>query len=169
MPLLLDYWKPVVGWEDTYEVSVTGVIRRVAQKGWHARWTVVAGSLQSKGYRVVGFTRNNRMTHHAVHRIVCAAFLGPCPDGFEVNHKARVKLNNRLSNLEYVTHAANMEHAMLTGAFRKHSRKKLNADDVRSIRQDSSSATPRELARRHNVSKGTITRILTRELWGWVE
>ncbi len=49
-----------------------------------------------------------------MHRVVAFAFLGPCPDGWVVNHLDRDKLNNALSNLEYVSPRENCMHALRT-------------------------------------------------------
>jgi hypothetical protein len=54
-----------------------------------------------------------------VHRIVAAAFIGPCPDGLEINHKNGIKLDNRAENLEYTTRSANMKHAYDSGLRRR--------------------------------------------------
>ena len=45
-----------------------------------------------------------------IHQLVAAAFLGPPPDGCEINHKNGIRFDNRLANLEYVTHRQNMLH-----------------------------------------------------------
>lgn len=45
-----------------------------------------------------------------VHRLVTEAFLGPRPDGFEVDHINRDKHDNRVENLRYVTHSGNMKN-----------------------------------------------------------
>ena len=54
-----------------------------------------------------------------VHRLVLEAFVGPCPEGKECNHKNGVKSDNTLKNLEWVTHGDNMNHAHATGLFDK--------------------------------------------------
>lgn len=46
-----------------------------------------------------------------VHKIVAKAFLGKAPKNKEVNHKDGNKLNNAVSNLEYITHGKNVKHA----------------------------------------------------------
>lgn len=45
------------------------------------------------------------------HRLVWVHNNGPIPKGVEVNHKDGDKTNNRLDNLELVTHAKNIEHS----------------------------------------------------------
>lgn len=50
-----------------------------------------------------------------VHRMVAATFLGGPTDKTEVNHKDGNKLNNAVSNLEWVTRQENMSHAWTNG------------------------------------------------------
>lgn len=45
------------------------------------------------------------------HIAVAHAFLGPRPEGKEVNHIDGNKSNNHFSNLEYVTHSENIKHS----------------------------------------------------------
>jgi hypothetical protein len=47
-----------------------------------------------------------------VHRIIYQAANGPIPKNKEINHIDLDKKNNKLSNLELVTHKQNMKHAV---------------------------------------------------------
>jgi len=50
-----------------------------------------------------------------VHHIISEYYLGERPNDLCVNHKDGNKLNNEISNLEYVTWAENMKHSYKTG------------------------------------------------------
>lgn len=49
-----------------------------------------------------------------VHRLVLQTFIGPS-EGREVNHINGVKDDNRLENLQWVTHRDNIKHAVESG------------------------------------------------------
>lgn len=98
-----EIWKPVVGYEGIYDVSSYGRIRRVSTG------LILAGSL-SANYPYVVLCMNGLEKNWRIHVLVANAFLGICPEGFEVNHKDLNRLNNNLSNLEYTTHAGNLQH-----------------------------------------------------------
>lgn len=104
---LLDYsecnWKGVVGFEDCYQVSDTGLIRNVRGK-------YLAFSETFDGYLEVGLARNGKTKTLKVHRVVAEAFLDTWDADLEVNHKDGNKKNNCVSNLEMVTHQDNMTH-----------------------------------------------------------
>lgn len=51
-----------------------------------------------------------------IHRLVAMHFLPPPPTWqYEINHKDCNKLNNHVSNLEWITHHENLEHAAANG------------------------------------------------------
>lgn len=52
-----------------------------------------------------------------VHILVMEAFVGPCPEGMEVDHLDSDRANSRLDNLEYVTHKENVRRASINGRY----------------------------------------------------
>lgn len=50
---------------------------------------------------------------HYVHRLVAAAFHGPCPEGLVVDHIDGNKLNNNAENLRYITAYENVSRACI--------------------------------------------------------
>lgn len=95
-------WRPVVGYEGSYEVSSLGMVRRV---GSHVR----ALSRHHEGYLLVNLSVAGRSKTHRVHRLVADAFLGPSV-ARGVNHLNGVKSDNRASNLEWATDSQNARH-----------------------------------------------------------
>jgi hypothetical protein len=124
-------------------------------------------------YRRVQLRDFGRNATIYVHHIVADAFIGPRPEGLEVNHKDRDPSNNQPENLEYVTHSQNMRHAVATG--RKQLRgadcpsAKLTEPEVLSARESRSAGTPVEhLARQHGVSHTTMHSAVTGKTWAHV-
>ena len=70
---------------------------------------LISGNM--KGYRVVTLCYGKRETK-IVHRLVAEAFLGPCPEGFQVSHLDESRDNNNASNLAYVSAKENMNMPM---------------------------------------------------------
>jgi hypothetical protein len=97
------------------------------------------------------------------------AFVGPRPDGHEVNHIDGDRENNHLANLEYVTHAENITHAYALGLIPRRPMK-LTADDVREIRRRHEAGDSMQgISRDFPVSYPTVRAIVRREKWKTVE
>lgn len=92
-----------------YEVSSFGRVRRADNK------TIKTLTVNTDGYAVVGLWDHGTGSLCYVHDLVSAAFIGPKPKGWTVNHIDACKLNNRPSNLEYATLADNARHAWAAG------------------------------------------------------
>jgi hypothetical protein len=129
-------WKPIVGFEGLYSVSDMGRVRRDAPgSGTHKGRMLKPGTTyKRKQYSSVALCCNSRMYRVYIHQLVMAAFQGAIPDGYEVNHKDGNKLNNRLSNLEYVTRSENSRHAISLGLRKPCATYKLTPRIVREIK-----------------------------------
>ena len=75
----------------------------------NTRGNISYGTLLPSGYRSVGISRQTFL----VHRLVKLSFHGPPPNklAWQVHHLDGDPSNNRLENLEYVTHQQNIMHS----------------------------------------------------------
>lgn len=104
-----EIWKPIAGYEGTYEISNLGRVKRL--KGFHCRADRILKPKKSKsGYLYVNLSQDNKAKPKTVHRIVAETFL-PNPDNLpQVNHKDEDKANNCVSNLEWCTVSQNINY-----------------------------------------------------------
>jgi hypothetical protein len=68
----------------------------------------VKPTFNTVGYLYVWVLMGDRPLNIAVHRLVSTKYLGQCPKGLETSHKDGNKNNNHWTNLEYITHSANI-------------------------------------------------------------
>ena len=143
-----------------YSVSDHGEVR--GPRGW-----TLTGDLVKGGYHRV----NIRGSHMLVHRIVARTFIGPIPDGLEVNHKDGNKSNNRADNLEFVTPSENVRHSIAVlkterapGEANGHA--KLTDALIVEIRHAwDAGETRASIALRFGIDKSHAWRIGTRRAW----
>lgn len=106
-----EIWKDVVGWNGWYSVSNLGRVRR-DYKGKNTRKGKILNAPKNKThYHRVNLSRPGLLVPTAVHRLVAQAFICHGLVGYEVNHKNGNIIDNRLSNLEYVTPSENSIHS----------------------------------------------------------
>lgn len=98
-------WKPVVGYEEFYEVSSVGDLRDTKTK------KIKSKSLMGAGYVKADLWANGARKQTSMHRLVAEAFLIPKGNANEVNHKNGIKTDNRVENLEWVTRSDNVNHS----------------------------------------------------------
>lgn len=120
-----EYWKPVVGYENLYEVSNLGKVRSLNFDG--SNKTKIMTPYDVHGYKRIRIFKNKVPRSTGVHRLVAEAFI--CnPDKKEfVNHKDGNKSNNSVDNLEWATHSENTLHAFRVLKVKPHGGKKKRA------------------------------------------
>lgn len=103
-----EIWKDVVGYEGLYQVSNTGLIKRLAGSCPTAHTDrIVKATDNGTGYWKIALCKNNIQRQYLVHRIVAQAFI-PNPNNYDfVNHKDENKKNNNVDNLEWCTKSYN--------------------------------------------------------------
>lgn len=113
--LATEIWKDVVGFVGHYLVSN---LARVKSLKPHNMGRILRFYMEKPNwYHTVSLCLDGVSKAYRIHQLVAAAFLGPCPEGHEVDHIDLNKSNSRLSNLRYKTHAENVQLAVEAGVF----------------------------------------------------
>ena len=97
-------WRPVIGYENHYEVSDEGEVRSLRRVRCLGR--VLRQSLVN-GYPAVCLSKGGKTKLRKVHQLVLEAFVGPKPQGYVTRHLDGSRTNNKLSNLAWGTLAEN--------------------------------------------------------------
>lgn len=95
-------WKPVIGYENLYEVSNLG---RVKSKQVETHKILIQHD--KLGYLYVYLINNGKQKNCRVHRLVADAFIDNPDKLSDVNHIDHDKKNNKLTNLEWLSHKDN--------------------------------------------------------------
>jgi hypothetical protein len=161
-------WRRVEGWP--YEVSSEGRIRRAASASGTRVGLILKQGRSRDGYSRAQLRRHGRTWMVYVHCLVAEAFLGPRPEGFQVNHKNGDKADPRAENLEWVTSTENQIHAYDTGLQLRgegHGRAKLTEAQVAQIRARYTGAWGQQtaLGNEYGVSQATISAIVRGAGW----
>lgn len=99
-------WVDIVGYEGIYKVSKDGQVMNVRKN------KTIKPLLNIYGYYSVRLHKDGNRRTAFVHRLIAQAFI-PNPDNkSEVNHIDGNKLNNDISNLEWVSHRENIIHSV---------------------------------------------------------
>lgn len=167
-------WRDVVGYEGVYQVSDHGRVKRIAGGPGAKPGRILKLCADPLGYLYVNLYRSGKVRRQAVHRLVAEAFFGPPPEDQEVNHKNGNPSDNRIKNLEWVTHSENLHHAYdvlghdpspVLGEANGMS--KLTRHDVKRIRElyATGKYTYQALGDRFGVTLQNIRQVVRRDTW----
>lgn len=100
-----EVWKDVIGFEKRYLISSMGRVKSLKNN------IVLKDKPGKSGYCQVKLYGHEKPKTIAVHILVSMSFLGYDPKnkmGMETDHKDNNRLNNRLSNLQVISHRDNV-------------------------------------------------------------
>lgn len=167
-----EIWKKVVGY-DYYEVSSIGRVRSIDKKvrvrGGHnvikTGRIIVPGT--AHGYLSVCLCHNSKKKWMRVHRLVSMAFI-PNPENKPfINHKDANRKNNNVQNLEWCTHAENMNHCLFVSENRNI---RTTYDTVVYCIKNFNGSNHIELAKHLGIRPGITKRITTESGYRlWIE
>ena len=170
-----EHWKPVKGYETLYEITESGQVRSWSFGGWRrrAKPKMLKWRINPFGYGAVALSNGpgNKPWNVLVHRLVALNFI-PNPKGLpQVNHKDSNKLNNHVSNLEWVTQTDNMRHSWQAGThvsprgeFARHAKlKQADIDQIQAMFKEGRTGT--SIAKQFSISAHHAYRIRDNVHW----
>lgn len=172
-------WRKVKKYEGYFRISENGLVRgeqrsimRLSGRLLNLKARLKKSRIDGKGYAVVSLGKNNKMVSYLVHRLVAEAFIPNPNNKPEVNHKDGNKLNNHVSNLEWVTKKENETHALINGlkpyGERVHTAK-IEEWDVLVIRKRiRNGETQSVVAKDYGLSQPTVSEIVLRKTWKYL-
>ena len=172
----LEEWRDICGYEGYYQVSSFGRVRSLDRYALSSTGQnrLLRGKLiklgKASGYFKVDLSLAGSSKTFYVHRLVAAAFIGVCVDGFQVNHDDGNKLNNHVGNLEYCTPKQNMQHAIKAGLKVHHKgSSKFTHDEIRTIRLRAKSGEAyKSIAKEFGVHLTSISAIARHITWSHI-
>lgn len=125
--VLIELWKPVVGYEGLYEVSNLGSVRSldhyvnvvsnnsvyVGKSTRLVKGRILNGYKNKCGYMTVCLhDKNHKQSLKTIHRLVAEAFIPNQENKPQVDHINTIRTDNRVENLRWVTSKENQNNEL---------------------------------------------------------
>lgn len=152
-------WRDVKGYGGDYQTSTFGRVKSLKNGKVRILKPFLTGL-----YMQVELHKDDKGKTFQVNRLVAETFIPNSDNLPEVNHIDGRKLNNHVSNLEWVTHQSNMRHAVDTGLQvvihgEDHKKAVLTNEQAAYIRENPDGLTGVELAKKFGVMPAIISNI----------
>ena len=119
-----EIFKDIAGYEELYQISNYGNVVSIKNRwGKRVKPRNVSKHITKKGYERVALYKEKTQKHFMVHRLVMMTFNPTNDKDLEINHKNLIRNDNRLENLEWLTHEDNVRYSKA---------KKINQYDLQS-------------------------------------
>lgn len=124
-----EIWKDIPNYDGLYQVSSLGRFKRITRciveksgKRKVIKGRIIKTHEYTNGYIRVALCINGIEKQYIAHRIVAITFLPQNSyENIEVNHKNEIKSDNRVENLEWVTHKYNCSYGTRNKRAKEHS------------------------------------------------
>ncbi len=102
---VMEIWKYVPGYEGLYQASSLGRVKNLQRK----KEKIFKASPNKGGYITISLKKNNYTKYFYTHQIIAITFLDfkICGHKLEVDHINNIKSDNRVENLQILTHRDN--------------------------------------------------------------
>jgi len=164
-------WVEIPGFEGKYSINENGDV--LSHKYMRTNSSSILKQATIKGYQRVWLQNGSKGKQFMIHYLMAITFIGPRPQGKQINHIDGNKRNNTEINLEYITASENIKHSFRIGLQSNrgehHSQSKLNNNKVLDIKQRLlMGETQTSIAASYTVDSSLISHIKSGRLWSHV-
>jgi HNH endonuclease/NUMOD4 motif len=170
----METFLPVRGYEGLYEVSNLGNVQAPAKidlSGAQRKLRKLKLRKNEDGYIKAGLSINKKQKRFTVHRLVYLAFIGDIPMGYEINHKNGIRDDNRVENLERLTHQENIQYSknVLKTDYATYGNSRMTLEQLRTIKaMYKSGFTCKAIGQHMGFGKSQIANVVSGRSWAGI-
>jgi len=144
-----------IGFNGEYKISKNGLIFSIKSNRF------LSVCVNSSGYKHTGISYKGKRKVLDIHRLLALHYIDNPNNKEQVNHIDGNKLNNTLSNLEWVSASENVKHAH---SMKKKKVKRKSKRISEKIKKDviTSQTSSKETAKNYNISRASVFAIKKR-------